>query len=109
MCLGRNESYREASRTVRGLAGDEMGKGCHRGTSEQRLRVSEAHCQPCTACLQEQGNETCGNRSSGEPQALAKGLLHPVQLLQGTLGELRLAFISVRLRNLAAYTNSPEF
>lgn len=34
-----------------------------------------------------------GTRSSGEPQSLTKGLLHQVQLQQGTLGELRLIFI----------------
>lgn len=31
--LGRNESYTKAAKTVKGLAGDETGKECQRGTA----------------------------------------------------------------------------
>jgi hypothetical protein len=80
-------------------------------TEEQHEKDSEAMRPVVNLTLLVLGRRGVrhGDRSSGEPQALAKGLLHPVQLLQGTLGKLRLTFISAKLKNLSAYTDSPDF
>lgn len=63
------------------------------GEHEKDLVALKPIVEPCLACSQKEGSGTGGDRPSGEPQTLSKGLLYPVQLLQETLGELSPAWV----------------
>lgn len=64
---------------------------------EKDLVALKPIVEPCLACSQKEGSGTGGDRPSGEPQTLSKGLLYPVQLLQGTLGELSPAWVHLHI------------
>lgn len=93
MCLGRNESY---AKTVRSFAGEEERKA-RKEEHEKDLAALKPIVEPCLARSQKEGSGTGGDRPSGEPQTLSKGLLYPVQLLQGTLGGLSPAWVHLHI------------